>query len=174
GSQASVKIGPDLGMGDLAHAATKPVADQRTLIHNRLALEVLVTGKSKRFSNTVERVDGVLLMLRPFPRCAYNGLRLVSKVCRELPVRGHHLSRGMNLLAVARRVRSDLGSFLPGPACALKVLTNLLAAGTGCVEVFLRVSLNLGRAAPPCRNFVTELAQTVGQLGLIDRRCKLL
>ena len=31
-----------------------------------------------------------------------------------------------------------------------------------------------GRAAPPCRDFVTELAQSVGQLGLIDGRGELL
>ena len=174
GGQAGVKIGADLGMGDLAHPATEPVADQRTFIHNRLALEVLVAGKGERFSNTVKRVDRFLLMLRPFPRCAYNSVGLVPKVCRQLPMRGHHLSRRMDLLAVTRRVRSDLGSFLPRAARAFEVFTNLLASGTGCVEVFLRVALDLRRAAPPCRDFVTELAQTVGQLGLIDRRGKLL
>ena len=97
-------------------------------------------------------------MLRPFTRCAYNSVGLVSKVCRQLPVRGHHFSRRMNFLAVTRRVRSDLGSFLPRAARAFEVLTNLLAAGTGCVEVFLRVSLDLRGTAPPCRDFVTELA----------------
>jgi hypothetical protein len=43
GSQAGVKISADLGVGDLPHAATEPVADQRPFIHNRLALEVFVT-----------------------------------------------------------------------------------------------------------------------------------
>ena len=80
----------------------------------------------------------------------------------------------MNLLAVARRVRGDLGGFLPGAAGAFEILANLLAAGTGCVEVFLRVALDLRRAAAPCRDFVTELAQSVGQLGLIDGRGELL
>jgi len=70
--------------------------------------------------------------------------------------------------SATRRVRSDLGSFFPRAARAFKVLTNLLAPGTGSVEVFLRVSLDLRRAAPPGGDFVTELAQTVGQLGLID------
>src|SRR5580704_14359156 len=80
----------------------------------------------------------------------------------------------MYFLAVTGRVRSDLGSFLPRAARAFEVVTNLLAARTGCVEVFLCVTLDLGRAAPTCRDFVTELAQFVGQLGLIDSRCKLL
>src|SRR5580692_11030106 len=80
----------------------------------------------------------------------------------------------MNLLAVPRRVRSDLGSFFPRAARAIKILTNLLAPGTGSVEVFLRVALDLRRTAPPSGDFVTELAQTVGQLGLIDGRGELL
>ena len=130
GSQAGVKIGADLGMGDLAHSATKPVADQRTFIHNRLALEVLVAGKGERFSNTVKRVDRLLLMLRPFPRCPYDRLGLVSKICRQPSVRGHYFSRRMNFFAVTRGVRSDLSSFLPGVPGAFEVVTNLLAAGT--------------------------------------------
>src|ERR1019366_8723222 len=64
GSQAGIKIGADLGMGDLAHAAAEPIADQGTFIHNRLALEVLVTGKGERFSNALKGVEGLLLVLR--------------------------------------------------------------------------------------------------------------
>src|SRR5580692_1480439 len=92
GSQTSLKIVANLSMGDLTHATAEPVADQSTFIHNRLALEVLVAGEGERFSNTVKRVDRFLLMLRPFPRCAYHGVGLVPKVCCQLPVRGHHLS----------------------------------------------------------------------------------
>ena len=147
--QAGVEIGADLGMGDLAHPTTEPVADQGTFIHNRLALEVLVTGKGERFSNPVQRVDGLLLTLRPFTGCAYNSVGLVPEVCRQFPVRGHHLSRRMNFFTVTCRMRCDLRSFLPGAACAFEVLTNLLAARTGCVEILLRVALDLRRAAPP-------------------------
>src|SRR5580658_2012847 len=80
----------------------------------------------------------------------------------------------MNFLAVTGRVRSDLGSFLPRAARAFEVFTNLLASGARCVEIFLCVSLDLGCSAPPCRNFVTKLSEAVSQLGLIDRRGKLL
>src|ERR1700689_4892853 len=80
----------------------------------------------------------------------------------------------MNFLAVTGRVRSDLGSFLPRAARAFEVFTNLLASGAGCVEIFLRVSLDLRSTAPPCRNFVTKLSEAVSQLGLIDHRGKLL
>src|ERR1039458_2649707 len=76
-SQAGLKIGPDLGMGNLAPSATEPIADQSPFVHNSLALKVLVAGKSERFSNTLKRVDGLLLMLRPFTGHAYNGLGLV-------------------------------------------------------------------------------------------------
>ena len=172
--QASVKIGANLGVRDLAHPATEAVADQRPLIHDRLALEVLVAGKGKRFSNPVQRVDGLLLMLRPFTCCTDNSVGLVPKGSCQLPVCGHYLRRRMDLFAVASRVRRDLGSFFSGAACAFEVFTNLLAARTGCVEVFLGVALDLRSAASPCCNLVPQLAHSVGQLGLIDGRGKLL
>src|ERR1700733_9128218 len=113
-------------------------------------------------------------MLRPFTGCADNSVRLVSEVCRQPPVRSHYFSRRMNFLAITCRVRSDRGSFLPRAARAFEVLTNLLAPGAGCVEIFVCVSLNLRGTAPPCRNFVTKFAEAVRQLGLIDGRGKLL
>ena len=54
GSQASFKIGADLTVCDLSHAASEPVADQRTFIYNSLALEVLVARKGERFSNSLK------------------------------------------------------------------------------------------------------------------------
>src|SRR5260370_436904 len=80
----------------------------------------------------------------------------------------------MNFLAVTRGMRCDLGGFPPGAARSFEVFANLLAPRTGCVEVFLRVALDLRSTAPPRRNFVTELAEFVGQFGLIDGRGKLL
>ena len=91
--QANVKIGANLGVSDLAHSATEAVADQRPLIYDRLALEILVAGKGKRFSNPVQRVDGLLLMLRPFTCCADNSVGLVPKVGCQLPVCSHYLRR---------------------------------------------------------------------------------
>src|SRR5580693_8436268 len=93
GSQTSLKIGANLSVGDLTHATAEPVADQRTFIHNRLTLKVLVASKGQRFSNAVKNVDRPLLMLRPFTRRAYNSVRLVSKVCSQLSVCGYHLAR---------------------------------------------------------------------------------
>ena len=58
GGQAGFKIGADLGICDLAHAATEPIADQSPFIHNGLALEVLVAGKGDRFSNPVNELTG--------------------------------------------------------------------------------------------------------------------
>src|SRR6202167_5211272 len=174
GSHAGIKISAHLGMGDLAHAPAKSIADERTFVHNRLALEVLVAGKGERFSNTLKRVNGFLLVLTPFLCGPNNGLGLVPKVCRQLRVGGHAFSRRKNLFAVARRVRGDLGSLLSRAARAFEVLANLLAAGTGGVKVFLRIAPNLGGAAPPGRDFITELADPISQLGLIDGRRKLL
>src|ERR1700722_6214116 len=80
----------------------------------------------------------------------------------------------MNFFAVARGVRRDLRGFFSRPTGAFEILPNLLAAGTGCIEVFLRVALDFRRAAAPCRDFVSKLAQFVGQLGLIYGCGKLL
>src|SRR5271157_1724711 len=113
-------------------------------------------------------------MLKPLMSCPDNGFGLVSEVGGELAVRGHYLSRRMDFLTVAGRVRGDLGSFFPGVAGAFEVLANLLAAGTGCVEILLRVALDLRRAAPSGCDFVTELAEFVGQFGLIDGSGELL
>jgi hypothetical protein len=60
-------------------------------------------------------------MLRPFSRRPHNRVGLVSKVCCQFPVRGHHFSRRMNLLPVARRARNNLGSFLSCAADAFVV-----------------------------------------------------
>src|ERR1019366_7714778 len=113
-------------------------------------------------------------MREPFMGCSDNGLGLVSKVCRELSVRGHHVGWRMDFFTVAGRVCGDFGGLFPRAARAFELITNLLAAGTGCVEVFLCVSLDVGRTAPPGRNFVTELAEFVGKFRLIDGRGELL
>jgi hypothetical protein len=53
GGQAGVKMVAHLVMGNLPHAAPESVADQRTFINHRFALEVLVAGKSERFADTL-------------------------------------------------------------------------------------------------------------------------
>src|SRR5579859_6874481 len=80
----------------------------------------------------------------------------------------------MDLLAVASRVRCDFGGFLARAACPCEVFTNLLASGTGCIEVILGIALDFWSAAPPSCNLVAQLADSVGQFGLIDSRGKLL
>src|SRR4051812_12772622 len=80
----------------------------------------------------------------------------------------------MDLFAVASRVCCDLGGLLAGAACAFEAITNLLAPGSGCVEIFLGKTLDFRSAAPPSRNLVTQLAHSVGKFGLIDGRGKLL
>jgi hypothetical protein len=62
-------------------------------------------------------------------------------------MRGHDFAWRMDFFAVAGGVRGDLGGLLSGAACALKILANLLAARAGCVEVLLRVALDLRGAA---------------------------
>ena len=113
-------------------------------------------------------------MLEPFTRRPDNGLGLISKVGGEFSVCGHHLGWRMDFFAVAGRVRGDLRGLLSRAACAFEVIMNLLAAGTRCVQVVLRVALDLRCSAAPRRDFVTEMAQSVGQFGLVDGSGELL
>jgi hypothetical protein len=113
GSQAGVKMGAELVMSDLTHTSAQPVADQGAFIDNGLALEVLVAGKGERFSDTVNRVHGFFLMLKPLMGCPDNGLGLVSKVCRQLSVRDHYVGWRMDFFPVAGRVCGDFGGLFP-------------------------------------------------------------
>jgi hypothetical protein len=63
GSQADVKMSADLGVGDLTHTSAQPVADKGAFVYNRLAFEVLVAGKSERFSDSIHWVNGLLVAL---------------------------------------------------------------------------------------------------------------
>ena len=107
-------------------------------------------------------------MLKSLARGADDRFGLVSEVGSELAMRSHDFARRMDFFAVARGVRGDLGGLLPGAACALKILTNLLAARAGCVKVLLRVALDFRRAAAANGDLVTKLAKPVGQLRLIN------
>ena len=83
-------------------------------------------------------------------------------------MRGHHLAGRVYFFSVAGGVRGNLCGLFAGAAGAFQVLTNLLAARTRCVEILLRVALDLRRAAAASGDFVAERAKPVGQLGLID------
>jgi hypothetical protein len=68
----------------------------------------------------------------------------------------------------------NLCRFLSIAAGSIKILTYLLAARTGCVEVLLGVALDLRGAASSSGDFVAELAKPVGQLRLVDGSSELL
>ena len=172
--EPGIQIGAHLGKCHLAHASPKPIPDQRTFIDNCFSFKVLVARERERFTDTVNRLGRLFLVLMPFSRGADDGLGLVAELGGEFPMRRHHLSRGMNLLSIAGRVRGDLCGLGTCPACPFKVFPNLLAPRTRCVEVFLGVALDLRRPTAAGRDFVAELAKPVGQLGLIHRGRELL
>ena len=51
--ETGIQIAANLRIGDLAHAATEPVADQRPLIDDSLPLEVLVARIRQRLTRPV-------------------------------------------------------------------------------------------------------------------------
>ena len=54
-------------------------------------------------------------------------------------------------------MRRNLGGFLAVVTGVLQMLTNLLAAWAGSVEIFLGIALDLRRTATPALNFVPKL-----------------
>ena len=172
--ETGIKIASHLGIGNFTHSATEPVADQRSFIDHGLALKVFITGEGQRFADLFQRIERPLLMPLPFSSLPNHGLGLMAEVGSEFAVRGHHLTRGVDLFPVTGGVRSDLGCLFSSAACALQVLTDLLAARARCVKVLLGIALDLRSAAAARRDLVPKLAQSVGQLGLIDGRGKLL
>ena len=114
--------------------------------------------KVRRFPHTVEGVGGFLLMLKPLTRRANHRVGLVAEVGGELAMRRHDVGWGMNLFAVTRRMRGDLGGLLAGAAGPLQIFSNLLAARTGCIQIFLRITLDFGSAAAANGDLVAKLA----------------
>ena len=171
--ETGIKIAAHLAIGDLSHAAAECVADKRTLIDDGLPLEVLIARKRQGFTRPSIELTGVCLMLNRsraarttasawFPNSAAS-LRCaaITSASNESP-------------SVARGVRSDLGRLLPNAASALQIRANLLAPRARCVEIFLRVALDLRRSASANGDLVTKLAKPVSQLGLIDGSGELL
>src|SRR5690242_2132514 len=97
-----------------------------------------------------------LLVLGSFSRSAYDGVCLVSEVGSYLAMRSHHFARRMDSLPVAGRVGGDLGRFFAIVTSPLQILANLLTARARCVEVFLRITLDLWRPAPANRDLIPE------------------
>jgi len=146
--------------------AAKPCSTN--FANDGFALEVLIAGKGERFSHPLPWIDRLLLALRAFPRGAYHGIRLVAKVRRQLAMGGHHLGGRVNLLAVAGGVRGNLSGLLSCASRAFQILTNLLAARTRCVKVFLTIPFDFRSATPPGGDLITQLPYAVGQLRLVD------
>ena len=98
-----VEMGAKLWISDVSHAAAESVADQRTLIHNGLPLEVLVTGKGEGLSHAVNCTYGFVLLLRPFASGADDFL---PKPIRAPPRASSPLtsSSGSRLCAPARAI----------------------------------------------------------------------
>src|SRR3981189_1572965 len=99
-------------------------------------------------------------MLLPLPCGVDNSIPLVPEVCGKPPMRGHHLSGGMNLLPVTGGVRGNFGCLPTSAAGTLQILANLLTARAGSVQVLLRVALDLWRSAPPNGDFVAKFFQS--------------
>lgn len=68
----------------------------------------------------------------------------------------------------------DLRGLFPSFSGSFQVLANLLTSWAGGIEVVLGVPLDFRSATPAGRDFVSELAQSVCEFGLVNRRRVLL
>ena len=80
----------------------------------------------------------------------------------------------MNFFFVAGVVGGDLRGLRPAEAAFRHGLLDLLAAGTGSVQILLRIAFDLRCASLPCLDFIAEIAKLIGQFRLIDSGCELL
>jgi hypothetical protein len=71
-------------------------------------------------------------------------------------------------------VGGDLRGLRPAEAAFRHGLLDLLAAGTGSVQILLRIAFDLRCASFPCLDFIAEIAKLIGQFRLIDSGGKLL
>ena len=93
--EPGIKIGSYLGVGSLAHATPKAVANEHTLIDNRFTFKVLVPRKRERLANSVYDLNRPFQVLLSFPRCTNDCLGLMAKFSRESTMRCHHLRAGV-------------------------------------------------------------------------------
>jgi hypothetical protein len=67
-----------LGKLHLTHASPEPIPKQRAFIDDGLSFEVLVARKRERFTNPVDGLRGLFLVLLPFACCAHHGFGLMT------------------------------------------------------------------------------------------------
>ena len=88
GSLAACQTVANLGVPNLAHATTKRIPYQESLIHYGLALEVLVTRERDSFIGALRGIDPWLQLLGALPCGPDNRVRLISEVRSEPTVSG--------------------------------------------------------------------------------------
>src|SRR5208282_516289 len=109
-----------------------------------------------------------------FAGLRYDAIRLIAEPRGELAVSFHNLSGRMNFLFVAGVVGGDLRGLRPAEAAFGHSFLDLLAAGTGSVQVLLRIAFDLRCTSLPCLDFIAEIAKLIGQFRLIDSGRELL
>jgi len=166
---SAIKIRSYLSVANLAHAAAERISNQQAFVHDCLALEILVAGKSDRFAHALARDRRYLHLPGALSRRTNHRVRLVAKICSKPTVSGHNLTRSQQLFAISRGMRGDFRCFFAALPQLFEVFTDLLAAWAGSVKVLLSVSLDLWCTAASALDFVPELSQAIGQFRLVDR-----
>src|SRR5271155_1359194 len=106
---AGIELCSDALKGRLAHAAPKSIAHQCPLVDDGFPLEVAATGVGYGVPCLQCLVGPGLESLGAFASLGHDHGGLVPEGCCDLSMRGEYLRGSQDLLAVAGRVRRDLG-----------------------------------------------------------------
>ena len=112
--------------------------------------------------------------MNPFASVCDDLLGLVAKLNRKPLMCGQDFARRVNFLLVACIVSGDLCGLRSAESAPFHRLPYLLAAWTGSVKIFLRVTLDLRSAASSWLDFIAEPCEAIGQFRLVDGGRKLL
>src|SRR5260370_33907444 len=101
-------------------------------------------------------------------------LRLIAKSDCDLPMSSHHLRLRQDCLSIEGIVSSDLSCFGTAESTAGDSFHDLLTAWTRCIQIVLRVPLDLGSPALSGFDLVAEPSELMRKVRLINRGCETL
>ena len=149
----------------LRHATTyRGLQDASLILHGR-SLEDMIASIGYGLLLGLVRVWYMHLSM--VARLGYNPIRLIAVLCSQFAMPLQHLFRGMNRLAVPRAMGRNLCRARAFSSNLLQVTLDLFSSWTGCIQIFLRVALDLGLTVFAAFDLVAQPVKARGKLGTI-------
>ena len=132
---------PHLFVSCLRHAAADRCLQDASLILHGRALEDVIAGIGNGLLFNLVRAGGMELCM--FACLGYHAIRLMAVLCGQFTVPLQYLFRAMDLLLVPRAMGSNLCRARAFSSNLLQVTLDLFSPWARCVQIFLRVALDL-------------------------------